>query len=70
MSIAAFFHKSQGMEVTEVPVNRQMDKEVRILPSNEQEWDNAIFSNMDRPRDYRIKSEEKDKYVISRICGI
>ena len=47
-----------------------MDKEVRILFSNEQEWDNAIFSNMDGPKDYQIKSEEKDKYVISLICGI
>ena len=31
MSIAAFFNKSQGMEVTEVPVNRQMDKDTHTL---------------------------------------
>ena len=38
------------------------------------EWDNAIFSNMDGPRDYHTKqnkSERKDKYhMVSLICEI
>ena len=37
------------------------------------EWNNAIGSNMDWPRDYHTKwsKSEKDKYhMISLICGI
>ena len=41
------------------------------------EWNNAIFSNMDGPRDYHTKwskpvsQTEKDKYhMILLICGI
>ena len=44
-----------------------------ILLSHIKEWNNAICSNMDGPRDYPIKwsKSEKDKYyMISLICGI
>ena len=44
-----------------------------ILLSPEKEWNKAICSNMDRPRDYHAKwsKSEKDKYhMISLICGI
>ena len=37
------------------------------------QWNNATYSNMDGPRDYRIKpgQKEKDKYdMLSRICII
>ena len=35
-------------------------------------WNNAIFSNMDGPRDYHTKwsKSDKDRYMISLICGI
>ena len=45
-----------------------------ILLSHKKEWNNAICSNMDGPRDYHIKwgksEKEKDKcHMISYICG-
>ena len=38
----------------------------------EKEWNNAICSNTDGPRDYHAKwsKSEKDKYHISLTCGI
>ena len=38
----------------------------RILLSHKKEWNNAICSNIDGPRDYHIKwnKSEKDKYHI------
>ena len=60
-------------------ITRGMDKEdvVRlynvILFSYKKEWNNAIYSNIDRPRDYQTKwsQAEKDKYHMpSLICGI
>ena len=44
-----------------------------ILLSHKKEWNNAICSNMDEPRDYHTKWSKikKDKYhMISLICGI
>ena len=44
-----------------------------ILLSHKKEWDNAICSNMDGPRDDPTKwsKPDKDKYhMISLICGI
>ena len=44
-----------------------------ILLNHKNEWNNAIWSNMDGPRDYHIKwsKSEKDKYhIISFISGI
>ena len=44
-----------------------------ILLSHRKEWNNAICSNMDGPRDYHAKwsKSEKEKYhMISLICGI
>ena len=43
------------------------------LLSHKKEWNIAICSNMDGPRDYHTEwsQTEKDKYpVISLICGI
>ena len=58
-------------------MNRWMDKDVvhiynGILFSHKKEWNNAICSNMDGPRDYYTKwsQTEKDKYMISLTCGI
>ena len=44
-----------------------------ILLSHKKEWNNAICSNIDRPRDYHTKwsESEKDKYhMILLICEI
>ena len=49
------------MERIQVSINRGIDKEdvVRthkgILLSHKKEWNNAIYSNMDGPRDHHIK---------------
>ena len=45
-----------------------------MLLSYEKEWNNAICSNMDGPRDFHTKQKasqkKKDKYyMISLICG-
>ena len=52
-----------------------MDKEdvvhiyTRILLSHEKECNNAICSNMDGPRNFHTKLQEKDKHpVISLTC--
>ena len=44
----------------------------RILLSHKKEWNNAICSNMDGPRDYHTKWSQgkKDKYTIPLICEI
>ena len=43
-----------------------------ILLSHKKEQNNAICSNMGGPRDYHTKwsQTEKDKYMVSLICGI
>ena len=38
--------------------------------SHKKEWNNAIGSNMDGPRDYPIKQASKRKANISLTCGI
>ena len=59
--------------------DRGMDKEDVVhmynvlLLSHKKEWNNAIWSNMDGPKDYHTKwtKTEKDKYhMISLTCGI
>ena len=32
-----------------------------VLPSHKKEWNNAIFSNMERPRDYRTKWSKSER---------
>ena len=71
-------YNSQGMEATQVSINRWMDKEdvvhihSGILLSHKKEWNIAIYGNMDGPRDYHTEwsQTEKDKYMIFLICGI
>ena len=43
-----------------------------ILLSHKKEWNNAICSNMDGPRDYQTKwsKPEKDNYITSLIYGL
>ena len=43
-----------------------------ILLSHKEEWNNAIWSNMDGPRDYHTKrsKSERDKYMLSHVCEI
>ena len=59
-------------------MDRWMDKEdvvhihSGILLNHKKEWNHAICSNMDGPRDYhtKVSQTEKDKYyMIPFICG-
>ena len=52
------------MEAIQVSINRVMDKDVVHIQwniSHKKEWNNAICSNVDRPRDYHIKWNLKKK---------
>ena len=57
-------------------IDRGMDKEVVVLIYNGillspyKEWNQAICSNMDGPRDDHTKSEKDKCYVTSIIFGI
>ena len=59
-------------------IDKGMDKDVvltwsGLLLSHREEWNNAICSDMDRPRDYHTEwgsHTEKDKYMVSLINGI
>ena len=60
-------------------INRGMDKEYVVhiyngtLPSHKKERNNAIYSDMDGPRDCHteLSQTEKDKYhMTSLICGL
>ena len=62
-----------------MPIDRRMDKEDVVciyngkLLSHKKEWNNAICSNIDGPRDYHTKwsKSDRDKYhIISFICDI
>ena len=50
-----------------MPINRAMDKEDvvhiynGILLSHKKEWNNAIWSNMDGPRDYHTKWSKSER---------
>ena len=72
-------YKSRDIEATYISIDRWMDKEdvvyihSGILISHRKEWNSAIYSTMDGPREYHTKwnKSEKDKYhVISLICGL
>ena len=60
----------QDMEATSMSTDRGMNKEQvvhiynGILLNHKKEWNNAICSNMDGPRDYHTKwnKSDKDKY--------
>ena len=60
-------YKSQDLEATKVSINRWTDKEDvvyiynGILLNHKNEWNNAICSDMDRPRDYHTKWSKSDK---------
>ena len=70
-------YNSQDLEATQVSINRWMDKKDMvyiyngILLSHKKEWNNAICSNMDGPRDYHTKWSKSDRsisYDISYVC--
>ena len=72
-------HNSQDMEGTYMSIDRWMDKEDvvhgynGIVLSHKEEWNNAICSNVDGPRDYHTKwsNSDKDKcHMIPLICAI
>ena len=71
-------YNRQDVEATLMSISEGVDKEgvvpiySGILLSHKKEWNNAICSNMDGPRDYHTKwsKPEKDKYHISLIRGI
>ena len=69
--------KKQDMETTQVPINRQLAyKDVvyiynGILLSHKKEWNIAICSNMDRPRDYHTewsKTEIESQTQKTNLC--
>ena len=72
-------YNSQDMEATWMSIKGGMDKKdvvhmySAILLSHKKEWNNAICSNIDGPRDYHTNwsQTEKNKYhMISLICKI
>ena len=60
-------YNSQDMEVAYVSIERWMGKEDvvyihnGILVSHKNQWNNAICSNMDGPRDYHTKWSKPDR---------
>ena len=60
-------YNSQDMEATYKSIDRGMDKEDvvylynGVLLSHKKEWNNAICSNMDEPRDYLTKWRKPDR---------
>ena len=66
---------SQDMETNSVSTDRWVDKEDTvhrcngILLSHKKEWDNAICSSMDGPRDYHTKwSTSEKEWHIPHLC--
>ena len=64
--MAALFTIAKTLEATWMSIDRGMDKEVvhiynGILLSHKKEWNIAIWSNMDGPRDYHTKLSKSDK---------
>ena len=54
------------METTYMSIDRRMDKDVVhiykvILFSNKKEWINAIYSDMDGPRDHHTEWSKSDR---------
>ena len=54
-------YNSQDMEATEMPIDREMDKEDVVYIYNgishshtKKEWNNAVYSHMGGPRDFHI----------------
>ena len=77
----SFMHTAKRFSYTyiwmdkEVVVHTHTDTQTHngILLSHKKEWNNAICSNVDGPRDYHtnFSKSDKDKYhMISLICGI
>ena len=60
-------YNSQDMETILMSIDRWMDKEDvvyihnGILHTHKREWNNAIWSNMDGPRDYHTKWSKSDR---------
>ena len=74
-------YNSQDMEATLMSIDRWMDKEDvvhiynGILLSHKNEWNNAICSNMDGPRDYHTKwsksfRERQISYVVTYMWNL
>ena len=64
-------YSSQDKEKPKMSIDRWMDEDVvhiysGMLISHKKAWNNAICSNMDKPRDYHTKQSqsEKDKYYM------
>ena len=79
MFTAALFTMVKTWKKHYVSIDRGMYKEDMVyvyngfLLSHKKEWNNAIYSNMDRPIDYHVKWSKPDKqnyHMISLICGI
>ena len=61
-------YDSQDNEATQMSINRWTDKEDMVLKYNgilrdcKKEWNNAVFSNIDEPKDYHTKYSKSEKY--------
>ena len=68
MFIVALFTISQDMKATSVSIDRWVDKEDVVHVNNgiqlsyKKEWNNAIYTNIEGPRDYHTKSQS-DKEI-------
>ena len=71
--VCSTIYNSQNMEVTSMSVDRWMDEKDGILLSHYKEWNNAICSNIDGPRDCQTewyKSEKEKYHMVLLIYGI
>ena len=66
---SSIIHNSQDREATYMSINRWMDKEDvvhiynGVLLSHKKEWNNAIYSNMDRPGMIRLSKVSQKKNI-------
>ena len=78
VSIAALFTIAKTWKPPICPLTNKWIKKMWYIYTTElysakiEEWNNAICSNMDGPRDYHTKwnKSDKDKYMIPLVCGM
>ena len=70
-------YNSQDMEVTKMPINREVDKDVvhiysRTLLSHKKEWNCVNYRDVDGPRDCHLERSQKEKknHLLTHICRI
>ena len=72
---SSIVYNSQDIEATWIPINGWMNEEDMvyiyhgILLSHKKEWDYAICSNMDEPRDYHSEVRQRETNIWHPIYG-